>query len=227
MLDDLDEKLRGVKLRRDVARFKHARHRSSPLAEHHPHARMPWERSCSSTARSRRRISPFDVRAMDVDFFVASGHKMCGPTGIGFLYGKARLARRDAAVPNGWRHDPRGRIRDGRRSTSLPWKFEAGTSNIADAIGARRRRSIISKADRHGLGCGSRTVALTGLRARAPRSRSIARGLDDLRPARTDAHETFGRDLVQFRRHPRARSRVDPRYSTACASAPAITARCR
>jgi len=32
-----------------------------------------------------------DVRALDVDFFAASGHKMCGPTGIGFLYGKRAL----------------------------------------------------------------------------------------------------------------------------------------
>jgi cysteine desulfurase/selenocysteine lyase len=34
---------------------------------------------------------PVDVTALDVDFLVASGHKMCGPTGIGFLYGKQAL----------------------------------------------------------------------------------------------------------------------------------------
>ncbi len=75
-----------------------------------------------------------DVRALDVDFFVASGHKMCGPTGIGFLYGKRALL--DAMPPFLTGGDM---IREvGYEKTSfneLPWKFEAGTSNIADAVG--------------------------------------------------------------------------------------------
>jgi cysteine desulfurase/selenocysteine lyase len=77
---------------------------------------------------------PVDVRALDVDFFAASGHKMCGPTGIGFLYGKRELLEAMPPFLTGG---------DMIRSVSyeetsfneLPWKFEAGTSNIADAIG--------------------------------------------------------------------------------------------
>ena len=75
-----------------------------------------------------------DVRALDVDFFVASGHKMCGPTGIGFLYGKRALLEAMPPFLTGG-----DMIREvGYAKTSfneLPWKFEAGTSNIADAIG--------------------------------------------------------------------------------------------
>ncbi|GAC1499875.1 MAG: cysteine desulfurase [Vulcanimicrobiaceae bacterium] len=75
-----------------------------------------------------------DVRALDVDFYVASGHKMCGPTGIGFLYGKRALLEAMPPFLTGG-----DMIREvGYEKTSfneLPWKFEAGTSNIADAIG--------------------------------------------------------------------------------------------
>ncbi len=75
-----------------------------------------------------------DVRALDVDFFAASGHKMCGPTGIGFLYGKRALLEAMPPFLTGG-----DMIREvGYEKTSfneLPWKFEAGTSNIADAVG--------------------------------------------------------------------------------------------
>jgi len=76
---------------------------------------------------------PVDVRALDVDFFAASGHKMCGPTGIGFLYGKRALL--DAMPPFLTGGDMIKKV--GYFETTfneLPWKFEAGTSNIADAI---------------------------------------------------------------------------------------------
>jgi cysteine desulfurase / selenocysteine lyase len=76
---------------------------------------------------------PLDVRALDVDFFAASCHKMCGPTGIGFLYGKRALL--EAMPPFLTGGDMIKSV--SYRSTTfneIPWKFEAGTSNIADAI---------------------------------------------------------------------------------------------
>jgi cysteine desulfurase/selenocysteine lyase len=74
-----------------------------------------------------------DVRALDVDFFTASGHKMCGPTGIGFLYGKRALLE---AMPPFLTGGDMIREVGYERTTfnELPWKFEAGTSNIADAV---------------------------------------------------------------------------------------------
>jgi cysteine desulfurase/selenocysteine lyase len=75
-----------------------------------------------------------DVQALDVDFLAASGHKMCGPTGIGFLYGKRALL--EAMPPFLTGGDMIKRV--SYESTSyneIPWKFEAGTSNVADAIG--------------------------------------------------------------------------------------------
>jgi cysteine desulfurase/selenocysteine lyase len=74
-----------------------------------------------------------DVRALDVDFYTFSGHKMLGPTGIGVLYGKRALL--EAMPPFNFGGDMIRRVSyDSTTFNDLPWKFEAGTSNIADAI---------------------------------------------------------------------------------------------
>lgn len=73
------------------------------------------------------------VRDLDVDFLVFSMHKMLGPTGVGILYGKTELL--DAMPPflSGG-HMISSVWKDKATWTELPWKFEAGTSNIADVI---------------------------------------------------------------------------------------------
>ena len=77
---------------------------------------------------------PVDVQDLDCDFYCFSGHKMCGPTGIGVLYGKQALLEKMEPVAFG------GEMIDfvdlyESTWTELPWKFEAGTPNIAGAIG--------------------------------------------------------------------------------------------
>jgi cysteine desulfurase/selenocysteine lyase len=75
-----------------------------------------------------------DVQSLDVDFLAASGHKMCGPTGIGFLYGKRALL--EAMPPFLTGGDMIKRVSyESTTFNEIPWKFEAGTSNVADAIG--------------------------------------------------------------------------------------------
>lgn len=77
---------------------------------------------------------PVDVQALDADFFVFSGHKMVGPTGIGILYGKRALL--DAMPPWMGGGDMISRVTlDGSTWNDLPYKFEAGTPSIAEAIG--------------------------------------------------------------------------------------------
>ncbi len=75
-----------------------------------------------------------DVQALDVDFLCFSGHKMLGPTGIGVLYGKRELLE---AMPPFMGGGDMIRTVSLRQSTwnDLPWKFEAGTPAIAEAIG--------------------------------------------------------------------------------------------
>jgi cysteine desulfurase/selenocysteine lyase len=77
---------------------------------------------------------PVDVREMGCDFFVCSGHKMCGPTGIGVLYGRA--AHLEAMPP--WQGGGDMILSVTFEKTlynDLPMKFEAGTPHIAGAVG--------------------------------------------------------------------------------------------
>ncbi len=75
-----------------------------------------------------------DVRALDIDFYAFSGHKMCGPTGIGALYGKAQLLEKMEPVEYGGEMIDFVELYDSTWK-ELPWKFEAGTPNIAGAVG--------------------------------------------------------------------------------------------
>jgi len=77
---------------------------------------------------------PTDVVSLDCDFLAFSSHKMCGPTGIGVLYGRRELL---AAMPPflGGGDMIRRVTFDGFIPNELPWKFEAGTPRIAEAIG--------------------------------------------------------------------------------------------
>ena len=77
---------------------------------------------------------PVDVKAMDVDFYAFSGHKMAGPTGIGVLYGKAPIL--DAMDPFIYGGSMIEKVTFEESSwNDLPWKFEAGTPPIAEAVG--------------------------------------------------------------------------------------------
>ena len=77
---------------------------------------------------------PVDVQAIDCDFFAFSGHKIFGPTGIGVLYGKKDVL---AAMPP-WQGGGNMIADVTFEKTAYqppPWRFEAGTGNIADAVG--------------------------------------------------------------------------------------------
>ena len=75
-----------------------------------------------------------DVRSLDCDFYVFSGHKVFGPTGIGVLYGKEKLL--EAMPPWQGGGDMIESVTFGKTTyNDLPYKFEAGTPNIAGVIG--------------------------------------------------------------------------------------------
>ncbi len=77
---------------------------------------------------------PVDVQDLDCDFLAFSGHKMCGPTGIGVLYGRRALLEEMPPFLGGGDMIRRVTI-DGSTWNELPWKFEAGTPSIAEGIG--------------------------------------------------------------------------------------------
>lgn len=76
---------------------------------------------------------PVDVQALDADFVVFSGHKMCGPTGVGVLYARAdALTEMNPFLGGG---EMIQRVNDTESTwAEWPYKFEAGTPNIADVI---------------------------------------------------------------------------------------------
>jgi len=75
-----------------------------------------------------------DMQALDADFYAFSAHKMCGPTGIGALYGKAALLESMPPFMGGGDMIKEVKLRSFRPNT-LPHKFEAGTPAIAEAVG--------------------------------------------------------------------------------------------
>ncbi|MEK4222575.1 cysteine desulfurase [Bacillus sp. FSL W8-0116] len=75
-----------------------------------------------------------DVQDLDCDFLSFSGHKMCGPTGIGVLYGKKELLKKMEPVEFGGEMIDFVGLYDSTWK-ELPWKFEGGTPIIAGAIG--------------------------------------------------------------------------------------------
>ncbi|MCB9455004.1 MAG: cysteine desulfurase [Anaerolineaceae bacterium] len=77
---------------------------------------------------------PVDVQAIDADFLAFSGHKMVGPTGVGILYGKRDLLETMPPWMSGGDMISRVTL-EGSTWNDLPYKFEAGTPNIAQAIG--------------------------------------------------------------------------------------------
>jgi len=105
----------------------------NPVAELCRAARRVGAVSLVDAAQSAGHL-PVDVQAIDCDFLALSGHKMCGPTGIGVLYGRAELL--EAMPPwHGGGEMILSVTYEGSTFKKAPGKFEAGTPNIADAIG--------------------------------------------------------------------------------------------
>ena len=77
---------------------------------------------------------PTDVKALGVDFFGFTGHKMLGPTGIGALWARAELLEAMPPFLGGGEMIRDVRL-DGFTPNDVPWKFEAGTPPIAEAVG--------------------------------------------------------------------------------------------
>ncbi|MBI2137580.1 cysteine desulfurase [Candidatus Woesearchaeota archaeon] len=77
---------------------------------------------------------PVNVRKLGCDFLAFSAHKMLGPTGLGVLYGRAALL--DSLKPFNFGGDMISEVTfEGAKWNELPWKFEAGTPNMAGAAG--------------------------------------------------------------------------------------------
>ena len=131
VLDDLDGLLEGCKLVA-LSHVSNTLGTIAPLQTIVPRAHAAGAVVLVDGAQAAPNM-PVDVKALDADFYAISAHKMCGPTGIGVLYGKRALL--EAMPPFLTGGDMIRKVEYARTTfNELPWKFEAGTSNIADAI---------------------------------------------------------------------------------------------
>jgi cysteine desulfurase/selenocysteine lyase len=123
-----------------------------------------------------------DVGRLDPDFVVFSGHKLCGPTGIGVLYGKRQLL--DAMPPADGGGNMVVRVERERADwNEIPWKFEAGTPPIAEAIGLGVAIDYLSRFDPEALVAHER-----GLLTHAHEALGEIKGLRILGPMSPEPH---------------------------------------
>lgn len=94
---------------------------------------------------------PIDVQALDCDFYAFSGHKMYGPTGIGVLWGRERLLESMAPYQGGGEMITAVSF-DATEYAPLPYKFEAGTPDIAGVIGLGAAIDYLSTLDMDAIG---------------------------------------------------------------------------
>ncbi|MCW3064967.1 MAG: cysteine desulfurase, SufS subfamily, partial [Solirubrobacterales bacterium] len=132
-LDAFDELLsRGPKLVA-VAHVSNVVGTINPVAEIARSARAAGAVTLVDGSQAVPQI-PVDLREIDADFYAWTGHKAYGPTGIGVLHGRRELLEEMPPFIGGG-HMIRTVGEDSSTWTDLPWKFEAGTSQIAEAIG--------------------------------------------------------------------------------------------
>lgn len=134
-----------------------------------------------------------DVRQLDCDFYAFSGHKMCGPTGIGALYGKKALLERMEPVEFGGEMIDFVTLEDATWKDA-PYRFEGGTPNIAGAVGLAAAIDFLEaigmdEIERHDRELTAyaleRVQEIPGVRIYGPRENRaslITFNLDDLHP---------------------------------------------
>jgi cysteine desulfurase/selenocysteine lyase len=132
VLDDLDDKLDGVKLV-GVSAMSNVLGTLNPVGHIVERAHAAGALVLVDAAQYVPHL-PTDVTALGADFVGFTGHKMLGPTGVGVLWAREELL---AAMPPflGGGEMIRDVRLDGFDVTELPWKFEAGTPAIAEVIG--------------------------------------------------------------------------------------------
>jgi cysteine desulfurase/selenocysteine lyase len=135
-LDELDAELAGGRVK--LAAFGHVSNvlgTINPVAEMVQRARAAGAVTVIDGAQAVPQL-PVDIGAIGADFYAWTGHKALGPTGIGLLHGRRDLLESMRPFISGG-HMIKTVGFDRSTWNDLPWKFEAGTSQITEAVGLR------------------------------------------------------------------------------------------
>ena len=160
VLDDLDEVLKGVRLV-SVAHMSNVLGTINPIERIIAAAHKAGALVLLDAAQSVPHL-PVNVAALDVDFLAFSGHKMCGPTGIGVLYGKRSLLEEMPPFMGGGDMISTVTL-DDFTPNQLPWKFEAGTPAIAEAIGLGAAVDYLNSIGMENIHCRERELTAYAL----------------------------------------------------------------
>jgi cysteine desulfurase/selenocysteine lyase len=136
---------------------------------------------------------PVDVQALDCDFYVCSAHKLFGPTGLGMLYGKRAILEAMPPYQGG------GEMIEsvsftGTTYNQLPYKFEAGTPDIAGVIGMGAAIDYLNQLDRVGAAAHEQALLLY--------AEEKARATDGIQLVGTAAHKTSVMSFLLKNAHP-------------------------
>jgi cysteine desulfurase/selenocysteine lyase len=133
---DLDAYRQLLTLQPRLVSFTHMSNVLGTINPAHEIVRLAHEAGALTLIDGAQSVPHFvvDVQALDVDFLVFSAHKMCGPTGVGALYGKKGLLESMPPFLGGGDMIKRVHLRS-FAPNELPYKFEAGTPAIAEAVG--------------------------------------------------------------------------------------------
>ena len=150
VLDELDRLLSGRTRLVAVGHVSNALGTINPVREIIRRAHAAGALALVDGAQAAAHM-PIDVRALDADFYVFSGHKMFGPTGTGVLYGKRALLERMPPYQGGG--DMIASVSFEKTTyNAVPYKFEAGTPNIAGVVGFGAAIAYLEGVDRAAAG---------------------------------------------------------------------------
>ena len=208
-LDHLDELLgQGPKLV-SVAHVSNVLGTINPVEEIVRRARAEGALTVIDGAQAVPQV-PVDLAAIDPDFYAWTGHKAYGPTGIGVLHGRVELLERMPPFIGGGHMIKRVDL-DSSTWIELPWKFEAGTSQVAEAIGLGTAVDWLSEIGMDSVRAHEleittyaleRLAAVEGVKVHGPpdadrRGALVSFEFGDLHPH--DVAEVLGRDGVCIR----------------------------